>query len=206
MLRPLVDDEEELEALVELEGATSGRLRAEAAGLPNMDPRELTYRAWGGSMVNAAFSYVRHEGNRFNAPGRGAWYCAFREMTAVAEVGFHRTRELRRIDRFHDEAVYQVLLADFIGRFHDLRSRSADDPRPACLDPDPAVGYPAGQALAARLRSLAEPSRGLIYPSLRQSGGECLVAFEPRVVQDVRLGARWRLRWSGSPSFQVEQA
>jgi simple sugar transport system permease protein len=91
-----------------------------------------------------------------------------------------------------------VLLAGFIGDYHDLRGVGGDL---ACLDPDPAVGYPAGQALAGELR--ADGARGLIYPSARRPGGTCLVAFEPHCVQNVRPGARWKLMWSGTPDYTV---
>ena len=198
VLRALVDSEEEAELLAELEGLTSRRLRAERSGAGDLDPRELLYAAWGKTYVNAAFAYTRKEGNRFNDGRRGAWYCAFEDLTALDEVGFHRTRELERIGRFEDEAVYQALLAGFIGPFHDLRGSR---PRPLCLDPEPAVGYPAGQDLARSLR--AEGARGLIYPSVRRSGGTCLVAFQPHVVQNVRPAARWRLIWSGSPAWSA---
>ncbi|WP_238319317.1 RES family NAD+ phosphorylase [Parvularcula oceani] len=191
--------------LAYLEGRTSGRLRAEREGLSALDARELSFRTWGSTIVNAAFAYTRPEGNRFNGPGRGAWYCAFEDMTAIAEVGFHRTRELRRIGVFEDEAVYQTYLADFIGRFRDARTENAKTALPPFLQPEPNVAYPAGQQLAERLRSLDPPARGLVYPSARRPGGTCLVAFHPQVVQDVRPGARWRFVWDGSPDFTVKQ-
>lgn len=198
VLRPLVDTPEEFELLAEIEGLTNRRLKAETVGAGSLDPRETVFRAWGHTYINAAFAYTRPEGNRFNAGDRGAWYCAFDEMTSIAEVGFHRTRELSRIDRFEDEAVYQSLLAGFIGGFHDLRKL----PGPlTCLGTDPATAYPAGQELARALRQ--KGSRGLIYPSVRRRRGVCLVAFEPHSVQNVRPGARWKLVWNGSPRYTV---
>ena len=193
VLRALVDREDELAILADVEALTSRRLKAERAGVGDLDARELLYRAWGQSYVNAAFAYTRAEGNRFNDGRRGAWYAAFDDLTALDEVAFHRTRELRRIDYFRDQAVYQALLAGFIGEFHDLRSA---EPVPTCLDPKPAVGYPVGQALARDLRE--QGARGLIYPSVRKPGGTCLAAFQPTVVQNVRPGPRWKLTWSGT--------
>ena len=128
---------------------------------------------------------------------RGAWYCAWDMLTSAQEVGFHRTRELSFIGRYEDEARYVELLADFIGDFPDLH----DEAHPA-LDPDPERGYPAGQHLAADLRS--EGHRGLIYPSVRHSGGRCFVAFDPGIIQNVRPGASWKLVWQGAPEFTIE--
>jgi hypothetical protein len=196
VLKALVDDDAELEILETIEGLTNRRRRAQDFGLPDLDPRELVFKAWGHTYINAAFAYTRPGGNRFNGAERGAWYCAFDDLTAIDEVGYHRTRELKNIGYFKDEAVYQALLAGFMGDFQDLHK--ASEPL-ACLDPDPATGYPEGQRLAAELR--AAGSRGLVYPSVRRRGGTCLVAFEPHLVQNVRPAARWKLTWNGTPAF-----
>ena len=58
------------------------------------------------------------------------------------------------------------------------------------------MGYPAGQALARDLAGRS--SNGIVYPSVRQPGGTCLVAFRPDLVQNVRQGDLWRLQWQGS--------
>lgn len=118
-------------------------------------------------------------------------------LTSAQEVGFHRPRELGFIGHYEDEARYVELLADFIGDFPDLHAMA----HPA-LDPDPDRGYPAGQRLAADLRS--EGHRGLIYPSVRHPGGRCFVAFDPGIIQNVRPGASWKLVSRGGAEFAVE--
>ena len=190
VLRSLVDSEKELEQLERLEGMSSRRL-------VNPTPTVgLDYDVWGRTSISAAFTYVRKGGNRFNDERTGAWYAAFDDRTALCEVAYHKTRELEFIDFFYDEVQYRALHASFIGRFHDLRNLS---PSPLCLDPDPAIGYPYGQQLARELTPLG--SRGLIYPSVRNAGGVCLVAFQPNVVQDVSPGACWKIVWEGSRSW-----
>lgn len=200
VLRPLVDSDDEMAVLAGIEGLTNRRLRAERAGLAQLDARELAYGIWGASHVNAAFAYTRTGGNRFNGEERGAWYAAFEDLTAIAEVGYHKTRELAAVGVYYDETVYQALLAGFIGEFHDLRSVA---PAPACLGEDPFAAYPEGQRVAEALRR--EGARGLVYPSVRKPGGTCIVAFVPHAVQSVRLGPRWKLIWGGSPEFTVTQ-
>jgi len=205
VLRGLVDTDDEAEILAELEGETSARLIAEREGSPAIDRRELVFarrahdlKLYGQSHINAAFTYTRPTGNRFNGPERGAWYCAYDVLTSADEVGFHRTRELGYIGVFEDEARYVELLADFIGDFPDLDGET----RHPALDPDPNVGYPEGQALAAALRR--EGHRGLLYPSVRHAGGRCFVAFDPGIVQNVRPGASWKLVWQGTPEYTIE--
>ena len=46
-------------------------------------------------------------------------------------------------------------------------------------------------------------SRGLVYPSVRAPGGNCLVCFEPGAVQNVRPGASWDLAWEGTPDYSI---
>lgn len=188
VLRALADDEEDLAILERLEGRTSRRLTRPAV-TADLD-------RWGHSFIIAAFTYTRRGGNRFNDETRGAWYAGFDDRTALAEVAFHRTRELGFIGEYRDDVQYRALHAAFIGRFHDLRGVR---PRPDCLHRDPPIGYPAGQVLARAL--VAAGSRGLVYPSVRHPGGTCLVAFQPNVVQDVAPGALWRLVWDGSPEW-----
>jgi RES domain-containing protein len=208
VLRGLVDTDAEAAILAEIDAETSGRLIAERNGNPALDRRELAFqrrahdlKLYGVSHINAAFAYTRAGGNRFNDGARGAWYCAWDALTSAAEVGFHRTRELAFIGRYDDEGHYVELLADFIGDFPDLSLEDAQRNSQPALHADPAIGYPAGQALSAELRRKGH--RGLIYPSVRRAGGRCLVAFDPGAVQNVRPGATWRLSWSGSPDFDV---
>ena len=87
-------------------------------------------------------------------------------------------------------------MADFIGDFPVL-----ENPDHPALDPNPEVGYPAGQALAEMIRR--EGGLGLIYPSVRATG-DCLVCFEASAVRNVRPGASWRLIWRGSPHYDLE--
>ncbi|WP_420962200.1 RES family NAD+ phosphorylase [Brucella sp. IR073] len=203
-LRGLVDSDDEMQILAEIEGLTSARLTAERGRNLHLDSRELAWlrrkhdlRIYGNSHINAAFTYTREGGNRFNDETRGAWYSSWDSLTSVAEVAFHKTRELGYIGRFEETSRYIELLADFIGDFPDL----TDEPGHPALDPEPAIGYGQGQALAENLRR--EGWSGLIYPSVRCPGGRCLVAFEPAIIQNVRPGASWDIRWQGSEHYSV---
>lgn len=157
---PLAASGDALEALAGLESVTNGRLRAEEAGLPDLDPRELVFGRADYTFVNAAFTHTRPGGNRFNDSSRGAWYCGFEAETAVTEVGFHLGRELAAIDRFDNVTDYAELIADFVGPFHDIRGTDfAADP---CVHADPAIGYPAG----AGAGTAPAPGAGEQWPRL----------------------------------------
>lgn len=197
VLAPLAEDDAHLRELFELDNATNARLLGEQGRLAGIGIDELVFGVPNFRMINAAFCYPRPEGSRFNDGERGAWYCAFEEDTALAEIVFHKTVEYQEIDRFDDSVRYQALLADFSAGFHDLREAPefAD-----CLD---ARSYLASQRLALEL--LGGGSLGVVYPSVRQPGGTCLACFRPALVNNVRRGSAWQLTWAGGPTPRVEQ-
>lgn len=199
VLAPLADDLAELDLLAEIEAATSGRLIAEERGLGALGPDELVHGVPHARFINASFAYAKpREPMRFSPANRGAWYAALALETCIAEVGHHLTRALADAGDFNAVVEYGEMLASMAGVFIDLRERS-DHP---ALDPDPARGYPAGNAVAAQGR--AEGHNGIIYPSVRHAGGTCIAALWPNVVQSVAQGAMVRLTWSGKPEYACE--
>jgi RES domain-containing protein len=195
VLAPLSENADHLRDLFDLDNATNERLRGEHGGLPGIGVDELVFGVPNFRIINAAFTYPRPEGSRFNSGDRGAWYCAFETETALAEVIFHKTVEYQEIDRFDDCVTYQTLLADFTSEFHDLRGAAEFA---SCLAPD---SYIASQQLAAQL--LDQGSLGIIYPSVRRPGGTNLACFRPALVGNVRRGTAYDLIWSGSPTPKV---
>lgn len=195
VLSPLAKTPESLEKIASLESVTNSRLIGQEIGLPYLHPSELVYGIPYFTFINAAFTHVRPGGNRFNDERRGAWYCAFEIETAIKEVAFHLTRALSDVGHFKNITDYAELFADFIGEYHDLRHIK---PVPDFLSEDVSAGYPAGQKLARELR--VADSLGIVYPSVRNSGGTCLVSFVPHSVQNVRQGGLWRMEWDDSPT------
>ena len=192
----------DLAALEEIEGATNARLRAQAAGAERLDRRELVYGVAQAHFINAAFAYFMPRSlNRFNGPGRGAWYAALAVETSVAEVVFHMERELANIADFNATVDYAELYASFIGDFVDLREAK---PRPELLDRDPNKSYAAGNAFADAVRNADH--YGIVYPSARLVGGTCVVALVPHAVQSVKQGGVLRLQWTGRSGPRVSQA
>ncbi|UYO95396.1 RES family NAD+ phosphorylase [Pollutimonas sp. M17] len=196
VLAPLADSPAHLADLFALDNATNQRLAAERGLAPGIGIDELVFGVPNFRIVNAAYTYPRPEGSRFNSGLRGAWYCAFDVDTAIAEIVFHKTVEYAEIGHFRDSVDYQLMLADFSGQFHDLRRASGFR---QCLDPE---SYVASQALAESL--LENGSLGLVYPSVRRAGGVNLACFRPALVNNVRRDAAYRLSWSGTPEPAVK--
>jgi hypothetical protein len=184
--RPILDllaqgDDDFLNDLTELEGATNERMLGENGKLPGISAIELVSGFPLAHIVNASFTHSHPAGTRFSAPGRGAWYAGFEAKTSQTEVAFHRSAELAEIGWMEEEvSTYVDYLADFRHEFHDVRG----DPDFAdCLNPD---SYHNSQALGAAL--LHAGSAGIVYPSVRCKGGMCVVCFRPPLVLNVRKG------------------
>jgi hypothetical protein len=179
VLRRLAEDDRQLHEIFELDGATNDRLLGEANLLPGISVHELLFGVAHGPIVNAAFTHARPAGSRFSGPERGAWYAAFELETAQAEIAFHKAQELQEINWTESEAfTFHDYLADLRAGFHDVRGdRNYID----CLDPS---SYLNSQRLAREL--LTSGSAGIVYPSVRRSGGTCIVCFRPALIANVR--------------------
>lgn len=198
VMAPLADSDDELDLLAEIESATSGRRIAEDRGQGGLSAAELVHGVPHARFINASFAYAKpREPMRFNPADRGAWYAALDVETCIREVGHHLTKALADANDFNAVVEYSQMLASMSGVFVDLR-RAAGHPS---LDPDPTVGYPAGNIVAATARAAGH--NGIIYPSVRHEGAPCIAALWPNVVQSVVQGAMFRLTWAGSPAFEV---
>ena len=188
----------DLEAVIELEGWTNDRLHQEL-GLLHAVPREewVVGRPMA-SVVMASFCHPNPRGARFSDAERGAWYCSRSLGTALAESTYRRTIELREVGHFETRVQMRLYHADFSTRFHDVRGRDrawADLYRPD--------SYKHPQRFARDLRDAG--SNGIVYRSVRDSNGECLACFRPRLVLNVRAAAHFEYRWEGTPTPRVIQ-
>ncbi|MFP5250481.1 MAG: RES family NAD+ phosphorylase [Acidobacteriota bacterium] len=203
VLAGLADTETELQALVELDGATNARLLGKAGLLPGVGVHELLYGIAYSHIVNALFTHAAPAGGRFNSSSRGAWYAGLERETAIAEVVFHKREQLREIAWREDELfTCDDYLADFAAPIHDLRSGGKrwkkflrPEPIPAC--------YGEPQRLAAHL--LEQGGNGVVYPSVRRKEGTFVVCFRPALVYHVRPGTRLELRVHADEPFTAER-
>jgi hypothetical protein len=193
VLVDLADDDAHLQAIFELDAATNERMLAAQQLLPGIGLEELVFGVPNAAVINAAFCHPHPLGSRFNGPDRGAWYAGFEWRTSRAEVTFHKTVQLAEIGRFDDDVTYDDYLADFSAVFHDLRPPQARG-FARYLDPR---SYVPSQALAELL--LGAESLGIVYPSVRHTGGTCVACFRPALVGNVRRDKTYRFVWHGAP-------
>jgi len=195
-LARLSGSEQDLQEIIELDGATDERLAAEQNLIPGISIHELLFGVPYAHIVNAAFAHAHPAGSRFNGPDRGAWYAAFELETAQAEIAFHKFQELMEISWREPEIfVFYDFLADFRADLHDIRrDRNYSD----CLSPE---SHRSSQKLAREL--LAAGSSGIVYPSVRRSNGTCLVCFRPALVTNVRRDGTVTLAFPDAHSAPV---
>lgn len=198
VLGRIADSNRHLVDLFTLDNATNDRLLVEG-GIPSgIDSHELVFGIPYYRIVNASFTHAHPLGSRFNGPDRGAWYCGFEIETSQAEVAYHKSVDLAEIGVFEDDVTYDDYTADFSAQFHDAR----DVKRYArYLNPE---SYVASQKLAEEL--LAIGSLGIVYPSVRRSGGTCISCFRPALVMNVKKQLTYRFVWNGSPTPEIALA
>jgi len=206
VLTELAEDGEDefVRDLVSLDAATNTRLQADEGLLPGISVHELLYGVSYWMIVNAAFTHATPFGGRFNTSERGAWYAGVERETSIAEVAFHKLRELEEVSWSEEEvSTCDDYLADFHAEFaslFDKRSQHFADylkpgPIPEC--------YAKSQRLASEL--IEHGANGIIYPSVRRSGGTCVVCFRPALVYHVRRGARLEFRLKAERRFSRSQ-
>lgn len=184
----LTSDPAVWDALAALEQATNPRLR-DALGEIALVPPERRVNGPGASFVMAAFTHLNPKGSRFSDGSYGIYYAAAALDTAIAETVHHFGRfaadagdPLRREDM-------RVLVGTVRHRMDDVAALPEAERGPL-LDPE---SYAASRRFGRRRR--AAGSDGIVYPSVRHPGGDCVAAFWPDVVgipvQERHLQYEW---------------
>ena len=190
-----VSGAEDWEALYWLESLTNPRLRDDVGEI-ELVPREDRIFGPGASVIMAPFTHLNPEGSRFADDTFGAFYAAASLDTSIAETRYHREIFLRATRERPLELDMRTYLCDVAASFHDIRGKR--DRMPDIYDPD---SYVASQKLARSLKLAG--SNGVVFDSVRHSGGQCLAVYRPRLVQNCRQGTHLRYVWDGERIGQV---
>ena len=182
-----IADPEDWALLGQAEARTNPRA-AETIGQLDLVPPARRVGGPGASYVMAPFTHCSPDRpGRFHTGHFGAFYGARELETAVAETVHHIGLFLKATAEAPGwvadlREVTGALDADLL----DLRSDAPGD----LLDPG---DYAASHAFAVRMRERRED--GIVYPSVRNPGGECFAAFWPDVmgvpVQTRHFGYHW---------------
>jgi hypothetical protein len=177
---------EDLEALFAIESLTNARLRQELGQL-DLVPRERRVSGPGTQPIMAAFTHLNPDGSRFSDGSYGVFYAARALDTAVAETMHHRAKFMAATNEPAMKLEMRCYRTAVDGRLHDLRKGWT-----TMLQPD---DYAAPQALARELR--AAGSDGVVYPSVRHAGGECVGLFFPDLLKPCVQAQHLIYSWDG---------
>jgi hypothetical protein len=177
---------EDLEALFAIESLTNARLRQELGQL-DLVPRERRVSGPGTQPIMAAFTHLNPDGSRFSDGSYGVFYAARALDTAVAETMHHRAKFMAATNEPAMKLEMRCYRTAVDGRLHDLRKGWT-----TMLQP---VDYAAPQALARELR--AAGSDGVVYPSVRHAGGECVGLFFPDLLKPCVQAQHLIYSWDG---------
>jgi RES domain-containing protein len=177
--------------LARAEGRTNPRI-ADTIGQIDLVPIKRRVAGPGASYVMAPFVHCSPDRpGRFHDGHFGAFYAANDFATAVAETVHHVAQFLAATAQ---EPGWLAEMRELIGTIDrpliDIRGGGGHDD---LLTPN---DYHASQAFALVQRTA--DADGVVYPSVRQPGGECFAAFWPDVMQVPTQGRHLRYHWNGT--------
>lgn len=194
-----VADPKDLDVIFEIEALTNSRLRDEA-GIISLVPHNERISGPGTTPIMAAFTHLNRTGSRFTDGSYGVYYAAKNIDTAIAETRFHRARFLAATKEPPIEIDMRSYASDLNAKLHDIRHKQSV--MPDIYTPDPAQ-YTYAQSLAKSLRHTG--SNGIVYDSVRLSGGECSAVFRPNILSPVRQGPHFCYVWNGEEISHIYQ-
>lgn len=177
--------------LLSAEQKTNPRLMESVGNLDLVSP-ERRVGGPGASWLMAPFVHVSVDRpSRFSRGRFGILYSGRQFETALLETIHHHAHFMARTKEPAGwTSQFREIVLDINGLFHDLRGGNPDFV-PA-LDPD---AFGEAQTLGEQLHATA--SEGLVYPSVRNPGGECAALFYPNLASNPRQGRHLDYHWDG---------
>ncbi|WP_066661583.1 MULTISPECIES: RES family NAD+ phosphorylase [unclassified Sphingomonas] len=178
--------------LIAAEQKTNPRLM-ETIGALDLVPPGRRVAGPGASYLMAPFTHASTDRpSRFTDGSYGVLYAGNRFRTALLETIHHHARFMARTREAPGwTSQFREILLDIRAELHDLRGRARG--LAEVLDP---ADHTAARRLGAALR--ASGSDGIVYPSLRDDGGECVGLFYPDLAHNPRQGRHLDYHWDGA--------
>jgi len=185
--------------LISAEQKTNPRIMATIGNL-DLVPEERRVGGNGASYLMSPFTHVSVDlPSRFTDGSFGVLYVGNAFETALFETIHHHGRFMARTAETPGwTSQFREIVLTVSANLHDLRGIELDNP---ALD---AGGYAASQRLAAALK--AAGADGLVYPSIRHLGGECVGLFYPDCASEPVQGRHLDYHWDGTRVDLVRDA
>jgi hypothetical protein len=177
--------------LISAEQKTNPRIMASIGNL-DLVPVERRVGGPGASWLMAPFTHVSPDRpSRFTDGSYGVLYVGRVFETALFETIHHHARFMARTAEAPGwTSQFREIVLSVTADLHDLRGAEAAG-HPALNHED----YVVSQSLARTLR--AAGSDGVVYPSIRHSGGECAALFYPDGAANPIQGRHLDYHWDG---------
>lgn len=195
-----IADPEDWPLVIAGEMKTNPRL-AQTIGNIDLVPPHRRVSGPGATYLMAPFTHTSPDRpSRFSDGHLGVLYAARTFETARAETIHHHERFMAATAQpVGWTSQFRELVLDVAGQLHDIRG--GDVAFAVLLSPD---DYSTSQMLAATLR--ASGSEGLVYPSVRDPGGECVALFYPDLACNIQQGRHLDYHWNGQRVDLVREA
>ncbi len=194
-----IADPQDWEALALAQSRTNPRIYEQVGDL-SLVPVNRRISGDGVSWVMAAFTHISPDRpTRFSDGSYGVYYAGNALETALREHTFHMARFYAQT---HTAPGWISQVRHLIGSVDadlvDLRGSAHTSILGPNLDT-----YPGAQAFAREARQGG--ADGIVYPSQRHQGGECIAAFYPDVVSPPKQANHFRYHWNGDTVDFVQQ-
>ena len=186
--------------LISAEQKTNPRIMATIGNL-DLVPVDRRAGGNGASFLMAPFTHVSMDRpSRFTDGSFGVLYAADAFETALFETIHHHARfMLQTAEEPGWTSQFREIILSVGADLHDLRETVAPT-HPALVSDS----YGASQGLAKTLK--ADGSDGVVYPSVRHSGGECVALFYPDCASEPIQGRHLDYHWDGERVDLVRDA
>jgi hypothetical protein len=177
--------------LISAEQKTNPRLM-ETIGNLDLVPEDRRVAGPGATDLMAPFTHVSTDRpSRFSNGTFGVLYAGRSFDVALFETIHHHTLFMARTNESAGwTSQFREIVLDVTAELHDLRSLGDGQ---GCLHPD---DYSGGQALGLQLH--AAGADGIVYPSIRRSGGECAALLYPDCAANPVQGRHLDYHWDGA--------
>jgi hypothetical protein len=177
--------------IISAEQKTNPRLM-ETIGNLDLIPESRRVAGPGASYLMAPFTHVSPDRpSRFSDGTFGVLYVGHSFEVALFETIHHHGQFMARTNEPAGwTSQFREIVLDVNAQLHDLRKGKAD--LSGLLLPN---SYEAGQALGSQLRFTG--SDGVVYPSVRYPGGECVGVFYPDCATNPIQGRHLDYHWDG---------
>jgi hypothetical protein len=177
--------------LISAEQKTNPRIMENIGNL-DLVPEDRRVGGNGATYLMAPFTHVSTDRrSRFSDGTYGVLYTGNIFEVALLETVHHHANFMARTNEAPGwTSQFREIVLSIDARLHDLRGQNLD--HAAALEPD---DYASSQALAMQLR--AAGSNGIVYPSIRREGGQCVGLFYPDLASNANQGRHLDYHWDG---------